>query len=118
MANILNLYAEKLVHIIKQTLQKMHQNPQTYTFALQTLSQNQFKFFVKDCLYDTLYTQGMLNSMDESQFSERLDVVKSIKQPLFDSVSILKERFVQSDYVQRMGYQQRMLIISLINDMS
>jgi len=64
MANIFNLYTEKVFHIIKQTLQKMHQNPQTYTFALQTLASNHYKFFAKDCLYDTLYMEGMLNVID------------------------------------------------------
>jgi hypothetical protein len=61
MANIFNLYSDKLIHIITQTLQKMLQNPQTYTYALNAMSQAHFKFFVKECMYETLYLQGMLN---------------------------------------------------------
>ena len=61
----------------------MSQNPQTYTFALQTLSQNHYKFFVKDCLYDTLYMQGMLNEVDQSLNSDRINIVKTFKTPLF-----------------------------------
>ena len=92
---------EKLIHIISQTLQKMHQNPATYTFSLKTLSQAHYKFFLKDCLYDTLYVQGMLNQIDESLNSDRLDVVNNFKIPLFKAVEILKERYVESNYVEK-----------------
>jgi hypothetical protein len=43
----------------------------------------------------------MLNQIDESLNSGRLDVVNNFKIPLFKAVEILKERYVQSNYVQK-----------------
>ena len=68
----------------------MNSNPQLYTFSIQTLSQSQYKYFLKDCLYDILYTQGILNQVDESLNSDRIDIVNNFKVPLFKSVEILK----------------------------
>jgi hypothetical protein len=99
MANIFNLYCEKLFHIIRQTLQKMDQNPQSYTFAIQTLSGNMYKFLVKDCLHDTLYTQAMLDVVDQSLNTDRTNILRHLKIPLLDSVSILREKFVSGGYL-------------------
>lgn len=91
-ANIFVLFSEKLFHIIKQTLEKMSSNSGTYTFALQTLSQSHYKFFVKDCLYDNLYMNGILNHIDQSEggtgtgCQERVNIVRQLKIPLFSSI--------------------------------
>lgn len=64
MANIFVLYCEKVIHIVQQTLLKMSTNPHIYTFSMHALSQAHYKYFVKDCLYDTLYLEGILNVVD------------------------------------------------------
>jgi len=104
-ANIFNLFSEKLFHIIKQTLQKMNQNPASYTFALQTLSQTHYKFFVKDCLYDKLYLQGILNHIDQSAIGDRTSIVCQLKYPMLDSVEVLKERYVQNKFGKKQSEQ-------------
>lgn len=63
-ANIFNLYAEKLFHIIRQALQKMSNNPAQFTFVLQTLSTTHYTFLVKDCFYDRLYREAVLGTVD------------------------------------------------------
>jgi len=60
----------------------------------------------------------MLNQIDESLNSERINIVKSIKTPLFEAISILKERYLASNYVEKQSKMQRILILSLITDFS
>jgi len=57
---------------------------------------NHYKFFAKDCLYDTLYIEGMLNNVDQSLNSDRIDIVTSIKTPLFQTLTVLKNRYIQN----------------------
>ena len=96
----------------------MEQNPQSYTFALQTLSGNMYKFFVKDCLHDKLYKDGILNIVDQSMNSDRTNILKSMKTPLFNSIKLLKDRYVENNILRKLSEEQRIIIISLFKDLS
>lgn len=96
----------------------MNQNPASYTFVLQTLSQTHYKFLVKDCFHDRLYINGILNHIDQSVIMDRTSVLHNLKYPLFDSFEILRERFIQNNFVKKQSEQQRLLVISIFNDVS
>mmetsp|Transcript_3754 Transcript_3754/g.6405 ORF Transcript_3754/g.6405 Transcript_3754/m.6405 type:complete len:211 (-) Transcript_3754:676-1308(-) len=118
MGKIFALYCQKLFHIVNQTIQKMEQNPQSYTFALQTLSQANYKYFVKDCLHDQLYLKGILEPLQGSLDQSRSHLISQVKLPLFDQILLLKQRFISNNFLKRQSEQQRILIISIFSDLS
>lgn len=59
----------------------------------------------------------MLDLVDQSLNSDRTDILRNLKGPLFDSVQLLETRFRENKYLVKSSEQIRTLLISIFNDL-
>ena len=78
------------------------------------MSQSHYKYVVHDCIYSVLYKEGLLNQVNEALHSDRINVVKQFKLPLFASLATLNDKYLESKYVCKESENLRVTIVSVI----
>ena len=80
----------------------MAENPQSYTFALKTLSTTHYKYLIHDLLFIKLYKETILDSVEQHKLNiDRTNLLMQVKLPLFSSIQELtKRRHEYAEYIR------------------
>ncbi|CDW82711.1 UNKNOWN [Stylonychia lemnae] len=104
--NIFNLYWDKLVYILKQSLTKIEQT-EMYSYLFQVLS-NRYFIFLNGIM---LFWQKILNEITPS---DKIQILE-LKFNLFDSLSVLKNKYLQN--ISKSLLSQEDQILRILDDL-